>query len=210
MRLLRSMINGRTITVAGPARSGKTTFADYLHYGAFEHAHETPTTYSASASGRFDVAIGERRNLEMIVRNLVDLPGLLPDQSEPVFDINPHAIVIVLDASAPLHRAGDPMATATWLEHFIGRLDQRWANAARDHNRLRSLTVAINKADLVKDDRVSDVGQECRAILDRHLRAARGPRLVEATFRRCSMVENPSHTKWVDSILFETARNLSR
>lgn len=210
MRLLRSMFVGRTIAVVGPPRSGKTTFANYVQYGAFEHLQETPTTYSATVSKRFDLTFGDRQNLEVIVKKLVDLPGRSPDLSEPIFEINPHAFVVVVDASAELCNPDDPTSTATWLEHFVIRLDQRWANASPRRNRLRSVSIALNKADLVDDDHIHQVGKRCRAIFDQHFRNARGRRLVEATFRKCSLVENPAQTKWVDSIIFEMARNLSR
>jgi hypothetical protein len=65
LKLVRSWIHGKTIVVAGPARSGKTTFMNYLQYGVFEHAQETAVTYRASPSKRFNFTVGPHKNLEV-------------------------------------------------------------------------------------------------------------------------------------------------
>jgi hypothetical protein len=210
MKLLRSWVQGKTIVVAGPARSGKTTFMNYLQFGAFEHVQETPKTYSPAVSKRFNFTVGNQKNLEVMVKTVIDLPGQYPDLSEIVFEQRPHALLIMLDLSAPLEDPHDPRSSGPWLEHFLSRLDQRWTNADGRRNKLSSVTVVMNKADLVDSSRFAAAEKMYKSTLAGNFRAARGPKLVEATLRKCILVENPEGTKWVDSIIFEIARNVTR
>ena len=79
----------------------------------------------------------------------------------------------------------------------------------RDKNRLRSVVVAMNKADLVDDARIKECEAAYKEIMDRHWKVAGGPLYGSPAFRRCVAVANEDGTRWVDAILVHVAKRLS-
>ena len=207
--IISSLLHGKTIMVVGPSRSGKTTFISYFQFGIFQDTQETEKTYHPVESPRFNLRLGPNRTLDVTVKTVVDLPGQYPDLSKEVFEHRPHALVIILDMSAPQSDPNDPRSSAIWLEEFCNKLDQRWHGQKAQRNRLRSVILAMNKIDLVDPQMVDDYEKEYRAIIKRSFRAARGPLLGDVHFKKSIMVENPNGTKLVDAILVDMAQSLT-
>jgi signal recognition particle receptor subunit beta len=206
---VRSLLRGKTIMVVGPPRSGKSTFVTYLQFGIFQDAQETEKTYHPVESPRFSLRLGPNRNLEVEVKTIVDLPGQYPDLSKNVFEHRPHALVIILDMSAPQSDVNDTRSSALWLEDFCNRLDQRWQGQKAKRNRCRSVIVAMNKIDMVKPEVVDKYEEQYRAIMKQSFRAARGSHLSDVHFRRSIMVENADGTKLIDAILVDLAQAIT-
>jgi signal recognition particle receptor subunit beta len=208
---LTSMFKGKTVMVVGPARSGKTTFVRYLQFGIFMHADETQPTYDPVESPRFNLRLGPNKTLEVSIKSAVDLPGQYPARrlADEAFDHRPHALVYVLDLTAPLEGEAD-RASGEWLKQFCERLDQRWQGQKPQRNRLRSVIVAMNKMDLVDAAVVTTNEKRYKEIMSQSFRAAKGPNTDDVVFRRSIMVENPDSTKWVDAILVDLASSLTR
>jgi GTPase SAR1 family protein len=209
LQLIGSLFHGKTIMVVGPGEAGKSTFVTYLQYGIFQEAQPRAKTYSPQSSPRFNLQLGPNRNLEVKIKTAVDLPGQLQEQYALVFEHRPHALVIILDMSAPLEAPNDYRATATWMEDFFSRLDQKWQGQKPRRNRLRSVIVALNKMDLADKQQVDEYEKRYRAIVEDKFRAARGPNLSDVRFRRTIMVENPNGTRSIDGILVDMAQSLT-
>ena len=208
---IASIFKGKTVMVVGPARSGKTTFVRYLQFGIFQHADETQPTYDPVESPRFNLRLGVDRTLAVSIKTAVDLPGQLPASAvaDEAFQHRPHALVIVLDLTAPLVGADD-RASGDWLEHFVDQLAERWQGQSPKRNRLRSMIVAMNKADRVDDAVMATNGERYREIVSRRLGPAKGPKMDDVLFKRSIMVENPEGTKWIDAILVDLAISVTR
>ena len=211
--VLRSWLHGQTIMVVGPTKSGKSTFVSYLRFGIFQEEQEPHSTFKPVESPRFNLELGPNRNLEVQVKTAVDLPGQDTDQFLQVYEHRPHALVIVLDMSAPLAAPHDIRSTATWLEDFFSKLDQRWQGKKPSRNRLRSVIVVLNKMDIADKPRVDEYEKRYRAIVKENFHTAHGPRLGDVHFRRSIMVEdpvkNPGGTKSIDAILVDMAQSLT-
>ncbi|MGH3157220.1 MAG: hypothetical protein ACRDNF_11675, partial [Streptosporangiaceae bacterium] len=212
--VIRSWLHGQTIMVVGPTRAGKSTFVSYLRFGIFqEEDPEKDRTFKPIESPRFNLELGPNRNLEVQIKTAVDLPGSDTDQHLQVFEHRPHALVIVLDMSAPLAAPNDIRSTTIWLEDFFRKLDQRWQGKKPSRNRLRSVIVVMNKIDLASKPQVDSYEKRYRAIVKDDFRAARGTRLSDVHFRRTIMVEdpvkNPGGTKSIDAILVDMAQSLT-
>ena len=207
----KSITQGKTIAVVGPPGSGKSTFVDYLRFGVLRVPEPHEKTYEPNASPRFNLTLGPSKNLQLIVKSVVDFPGQAPDISRVVFEQRPDVIVIMLDLSAPINEASNlEHSSAHWLEEFLTRLDNRWHNSKSGRNKLRSIFIIMNKADLVDDARVKDAETTYRDLLKRHFRSARGPRFEREYIKKCILVENTEDSKLVDSILFDMAKSVTR
>jgi energy-coupling factor transporter ATP-binding protein EcfA2 len=201
---VKSLISGKIVMVVGPPRAGKSTFVDYMQFGIFQHEQETHKTYEPLRGPKFKLRVGATNSLEVLVKTTVDIPGQYNEVqlANEVYNQRPHALVIVLDLSAPLHGSD---GTADWLTAFCTRLDQCWQSAKQSRNRLRSVIVAMNKLDLVDRSVVVEGEKVFKDIVAQHFKAARGRNMDDVVFRATVMVDNPDGTKWVDAVLVDLA-----
>ena len=208
--LIRSWLRGKTILVVGPGHSGKSTFVRYLQYGIFQHEEPYEKTYQPVSGPRFNLRLGVDRSLEVLVKKAWDAPAQYADPANLVADARPHALLVVVDLSMPLDKDGDNRSTAPWLEEFASRLDDRFRDIKRSSNRLTSIIVVMNKADLVDDTTRERHTQRYREILRRHFQAARGRNMkAPVRIKPCISVENPEGTKFIDAILVDLAQDLT-
>jgi hypothetical protein len=81
------------------------------------------------------------------IKTAVDTPGELNPQqlADELFALRPHALVIMLDLSAPLDDPNNLHSSGLWLRRFCDRAEQRAMALKPKRNRLRSVVVAMNK-----------------------------------------------------------------
>jgi hypothetical protein len=203
-----SLLRGKTLMVVGPPRSGKSTFLDYVRYGVFQHEQETQKTYRPQNVQDFRLAIGPDKALKVAIRKAIDIPGQWTpkDLAREVFDRRPHALIVMLDLSAPLDDPNDSRSAAIWLRDFCSEADIRAHATKAKKNRLRVFIVALNKADLVSEEILAQRQAAFEQIVDDRWRTARGQHHADPMFRRCVAVQNDDGTRWVDAILVDVAK----
>jgi hypothetical protein len=208
---LKALLAGKTLMVIGPPRSGKTTFLDYVRYGVFQHAQTTEPTFRPQKSRDFKLKVGEHQTLVVSIKTAVDIPGELNSQqlADEVFERRPHALIIMLDLSAPLDDPNDYRSSARWLRQFCAKAEQRALGMKAKKNRLRSVIVAMNKADLVNDATLLGNERAYREVMDQHWKLAGGLRASDPLFRKCIAVANKDGERWVNAILVDVAKKLS-
>ncbi|MFE2124546.1 Rab family GTPase [Rhodococcus aetherivorans] len=205
---VRAVAKGKTIVIVGPGRTGKTTFLNYIHHGVFQHNQATNRTLVPEESKRFDLEVGPSKNLKLHVSSAIDTPGQYPDISKFVHSKRPHALIIVLDLSSNLKDPDPAKSSAAWLDEFLTRLDQRWIASRASRNRLRSVIVVLNKADLVSESTYAKHETRYRKIMKDSFRVAKGSMQQDVLYKKCIMVENPYGTKFVDAVIFDLAKSL--
>jgi hypothetical protein len=212
---IASRTRGKIVMVVGPRRAGKSAFTRYLRFGILQHAQDSLPTYDPVPTGVFNLRLGQQQSLEVAIKNAYDLPGNWDarDVADQAFQHRPHALVIVLDLTAPL-TGDDNRACADWLGRFFERLDERWRDVRPKlrRNRLRSVVVAMNKLDLLEDADavVAEYEPSLRATVEQHFKAAKGPKTDDVLFRRSVMVESPAGDRWINAILVDVAESMIR
>ena len=211
LALLRSWLKGKEVMVVGQPRAGETTFIDYLQYGLFEDEKETEKTENVTPSARFSIKLGRDAALELSIKSVVDLPGQFGAvyQARLAAENRPHAIVIFTDLTRPL-RGDSDRAAAAWLQEFCRTLERHWRIQRRQHNRVKSIILVLNKRDKVDEKTVAQRKAIFRKILDVELREACGQMLEEVAIMPCTLVNNPDGTKAVDSVIAHLAKTLAR
>jgi putative ribosome biogenesis GTPase RsgA len=208
---LKAILAGKTLTVIGPPESGKTTFLDYVRYGVFQPAGPTEPTLAVQRSKDFKLKVGEHQTLVVSIKTAVDTPGEgNPHQlADAFFELRPHALVIMLDVSAPLDDPKNKFSSAPWLRNFCVQAEQRALGVKAKKIRLRSVVVALNKADLVSEQELKQCEKAYKQIMGQHWKIAAGPSGGIPAFRKCIAVANDEGTQWVDAILVHVAKKLS-
>ncbi len=209
--LFKSWLKGKEIMIVGQARSGKTTFVDYLQYGLFEDEKDTDRTIDAVRSARFNVKMGRDATLELTVRSVIDVPGHAGpvEHAKLVFERRPHALIIFTDLTRPL-KGDSERASAVWIREFCLALEARWRANRKRKNRITTIILVMNKSDKAEEKKIASWKQAFRRIVDAELREARGQMLEEIAIIPCALVTNPEGTKAVDSLIAHLAKALAR
>lgn len=209
--LVKSWLKGKEILVVGQSRAGKTTFIDYLQYGLFEAEKHTEKTTDHVYSPRFNIKIGRDSALELFVKRTVDIPGQwgAVKHADIAFDRNPHVLVVMVDATAPL-RANDDRSASMWLKEFIKRLELKWRIKKTRSNRMKVMVVLMNKSDKANSGKLANLEQRIRQILDAEFREGRGKMKEDVAIMQSCMVINPKKTQEVDSVISFIAKALAK
>jgi len=131
---VHTWLTGNEVLILGPARAGKTSFVDYLRYGVMEPEQETEKTLGVEKTASFRVRIGRDASLELKLKRAVDVAGQIGpiEHARLVEEKKPHAIIIMLDLSAPMSGISD-RASGPWLIEFCKHFEERY----RDDKRLK-------------------------------------------------------------------------
>jgi hypothetical protein len=141
--------SGRKFLILGPARSGKTSFLDYLEYLILRPERQTATTVGVHKREDKILKVGGDSSLTLRVRKPRDVAGQAPiHQIQYIRDYTPHCIVVVLDATKFFDVPASESALE-WLREFCGHLDILLASNKSVAKKLKSMTVVMNKWDKI-------------------------------------------------------------
>ncbi|MGJ7483722.1 GTPase domain-containing protein [Variovorax sp. LT2P21] len=211
LSLIKSLFRGKEILVLGQPRAGKTTFVEYLQYGLFEDERHTHKTTDQTATPRFNVKLGRDQSLELIVKSAIDIPGQWgPVQHADVaFERNPHAIVLMLDATSPTGRKNEASAS-TWLTDFCKRLERNWQEEESKRSKLKLLVILMNKVDKVTNEQTETLREVLAEIAESKLNRARAKMKEDTSVIPCCGVTNVEGTKYLDSAIAHIAKHLAK
>ena len=208
---LRTVLRGKQIVVVGPSGAGKSTFIDYMNDGVFDPEQNPDVTVSPRTTKNFRFTVGRNGRLTTLVRRSLDMPGQ-PDPrwvAQEAFRRRPHALVIVLDATAPFDDENDLRSTAVWLRKFSRAADQAARGLKGKRNRLQTVVVALNKADRVSEDEFRAQEEVCKKVLEDW--RASGPGAREPRVLKCISVYVPGSVDpdlWIGAVLSDVAMGL--
>lgn len=198
---LRMFFAGKRLVVVGPSDAGKTTFMDYMRYEMFHPEEQPHATLRPRKKKNFKFSLGAKELLVASIKQAIDMPGQ-PDPewvAQEALRDRPHALVIVLDATAPIDGSDAQHSTGVWLRKFCRAAEQVSRETRPKRNRLRTVAVALNKADRVSDDEFEEKANRCKALLEENWRAspvgAPGPKVL-----KCISVIAPDRTDGTRSI----------
>lgn len=211
LELISSVIKGKKLLIVGPSEAGKTTFIDYLQYGIFGDAQPRKTTMEKTPRTRFNVRLGKDGALQLSVGGSHDIPGQYGAlwHADYAFHTRPHALIIMLSLTMPLE-GHDDKSSAVWLVEFCKRLNEQWRAKGKRGNRIKTITVVMNKADKVDTQVVNTYRKKLQDIVDNELHEAKGKMLESVTVLPCSVVINPNGTRAVDAVISHIALALVR
>jgi hypothetical protein len=143
--------SGRRFLILGPTRSGKSNFLDFLEHLLLQPEKLTSITVRVVKREDKILRLGPDRSLTLRVRKPRDVPGQDPIyQIEYVKDYTPHCIVNVLDATKFF---GVPAKDSAldWLRQFATLLNPLLTSNKKVANKLKSMTVVMNKWDKIAE-----------------------------------------------------------
>ena len=146
---LKARTVGRKLLIAGPGRTGKSTFKKYLHTGDLYPEKRTPHTEEDEPSAPLQIGYGNNQRVTLNVKRAIDTAGLTEAHVvvSSVLKHRPHGLVIIVDCSTG--------TTRDWVETFFRRLGQRMSDSSfrawLTRRKLKSVLIFLNKADKVSD-----------------------------------------------------------
>ena len=200
--------SGRKFLILGPARSGKTSFLDFLEYLILEPEKPTPVTVGVHKGANKVLRIGPDKSLTLRVKKPRDVAGQAAiHEIQHVRDYTPHCIVIVLDATK-FWGVPDSENALDWLRQFCGHLDILLRNNKKVAKNLKSMTVVMNKWDKIAEAAKSrEDEKEYRALYQSYVRDVLDSSLHNELYSKggesavdivpCTLV---SHTNFGDSL----------
>ena len=207
---VHTWLTGHEVLVLGPARAGKTSFVDYLQYGVPEPEQETDKTITTRKTATFSVKIGRDSLLELKVRRAVDVAGQVgPIEHARIAETRkPHALVVLLDLSAPLAGRSE-RATGTWLVEFCKHLDGRLRTNAKMRKRLKTIIFAANKRDTLDEAGAAKRIDAFRKIVKRELSQSFSTRVDSIPIMPCILVKtSDATTSLADDVITRLAKAL--
>ena len=202
---VHTWLTGHEVLVLGPARAGKTSFVDYLQYGVLEPEQETAKTLDLRKSATFRLKIGRDSSLELKVRRAVDVAGQVGpmEHAKIVEERKPHAVVVLLDLSAPVTHS------ATWLTDFCKHLDERLRSNPGAKKRLKTIVFVANKQDALTPDAAVKRIERFRQIVKKHLVLAFSTKVDSIPIMPCILVQKDNAIGLADAITLRLAKALA-
>jgi len=127
--------------IVGHDDAGKTSFLNFLRHNEFADERMTRDTLEVSRQGAFQlVRPGE---MDLPVKSILDIPGPLDpgEQLELVRREAPRILLIMVSADNP--------TSSRWLRDFAAGLRVLLSKDARLADKLISISVVLNKMDLI-------------------------------------------------------------
>jgi GTPase SAR1 family protein len=207
---VHTWLTGHEVLVLGPARAGKTSFVDYLRYGVLEPAQQTEKTLNIEKTTTFTVKIGRDASLELKVKRAVDVAGQVgPIEHARIAERRrPHAVVVLLDLSAPVTGKSD-RASGPWLIEFCKHLDERIRTNAKMRKRLKTIIFVANKYDSQSTEAAGKRIEAFRRIVRKHLGMSFSTRVDSIPIMPCTLVLTENTTSLADSVIIRLAKALS-
>jgi hypothetical protein len=202
---VHSWLTGHEVLVVGPARAGKTSFVEYLQYGVLEPEQETAKTLDLRKSATFRLKIGRNSSLELKVRRAVDVAGQVGpmEHAKIVEERRPHAVVVLLDLSAPVTHS------AAWLTDFCKHLDERLRTNMGAKKRLKVIVFVANKQDTLSPDAAVRRIERFKQIIKKQMAFAFPTRVDSIPVMPCILVQKDNAVAMADAITIRLAKALA-
>lgn len=203
-------ITGRQVLILGPARAGKSSFRDFLRYGVLETEQPTQKTVETQQTTAFRVSIGRDESLVLKVRSAIDVPGQVgPMEHAKIAEKRrPHAIVVMLDLSAPW--AGDSeRATAKWLIEFCNHLEERLRSNKTMLKRLKGLIFVANKSDTQTQEALEKRISDIRRIIAKNLDGVYATKVEAMPIMPCILIQHEAAQPLAEAVIIRLAKMLS-
>gem|GEM_PF-5488367 len=165
--------------ILGPARSGKTSFINYLESDILFPERRSTITTKVKKRKTFVFSLGEKRKVRIPIWKPRDVPGQVSPKEHVSYveRYEPDCIVIVLDATKffldPGHKAESSLE---WLKEFCQYLNSLLIRDPGLAKNIDSMVVVMNKWDKIpsKNDKDDEVNKEAfalyvRDVLDQYL-----------------------------------------
>lgn len=127
----------------------------------------------------------------MHVKTAVDTVGQLdPDsQSALVVQYRPHAIIIVLDGTAPWE-GDDELYSGYYLRQLLNSLVYKYNSKYRGYKKLKNIFVLINKSDKVKEVTLKNLIKKVRDVTRNELKSRAGMSADHIMCMECSLLQD--------------------
>jgi hypothetical protein len=207
---VHTWMTGHEVLVLGPARAGKTSFVDYLRYGVLEPAQETEKTLDIESTTTFRVKVGRDSSLELKVKRAVDVAGQVgPIEHARIAERRrPHALVVMLDLSAPVTGASE-RASGPWLIEFCKHLDERIRSNAKMKKRLKTIIFVANKHDTQSPEAAARRIDSLRKIIRKHLEMSFTTTVDSIPMLPCTLIQTDDTPVLADAVIIRLAKALS-
>ena len=129
------------ILIVGHDDAGKTSFLNFLRHNEFADERVTRDTLEVSRQGAFEVV--RPGEIDLPVKRILDIPGPLDpgEQLELVRREAPRTLLIMISADNP--------TASRWLRDFVTGLRVLLSEDGRLAGKLISISVVLNKTDLI-------------------------------------------------------------
>jgi len=171
--------SGKRMLILGPARSGKTSFINYLESDILFPERRSKITTKVKKRKTFVFSLGDKRKVRIPIWKPRDVPGQVSPKEHVSYveRYKPDCLVIVLDATKffldPGHEAESSLE---WLKEFCQYLDSLLIEDPGLARNINSMVVVMNKWDKIpsKDDKDEEANKEAftvyvREVLDQFL-----------------------------------------
>jgi hypothetical protein len=185
----KTKLVGRRLLIAGPGRTGKTTFKQFLHTGELYPEKPTPHTEEDEASPPIQIGYGADRRLTLNVKRTMDTAGLTEAHVvvSSVLNHRPHGLIIIVDCSRS--------DSKQWVEAFFKRLGERISDSTlrawRARRALKYVALLLNKADKVKPEALENFRASALDAAKLQLVSATGTLRDRIEVFHCTLIKPP-------------------
>jgi GTPase SAR1 family protein len=194
--------SGKRMLILGPARSGKTSFINYLESDILFTERKSKITTRVTKRKSFVFALGEKRKVKIPIWKPRDVPGQVSPEKHVSYieRYEPDCIVVVLDATKFFLDPGrEAESSLEWFKEFCQHLNSLLLRDPGLARSIDSMVVVMNKWDKIPstNDKDDEANKEAfalyvREILDQYLSnmfyRKDGPNVIDVI--PCALVES--------------------
>jgi GTPase SAR1 family protein len=203
---LTTCISGKKILFLGPGGAGKTSFVEYMEFGALEPESDHNKTHSVRNTPTFEISMGRERALKLRVKKVTDTSGQVGAvaHAELVGQLKPHAVMIMLDLS------GSTSTSEMWIKEFCEHLDSL-SRSKKFLSNIKTFIVVLNKRDKLNEAIYNKHKASTKASVTTNFEILIGAqRAKDLRVMPCITIENNDGAKYIDAIIRQLAKELVR
>lgn len=205
---------GQKVLVVGPPGVGKTSFIEFLRWGAHvnEDGSVPTTTRTETAHSVFRVRIGEQSQLEFSVSSIIDTAGHDGPSAaaKELVRLKPSMVILMFSVTDPLKPNSDgSYSIESWLDFFCEKLADN--NPRTVASLLEKTFVVINKT----DSRAKTTTNKCKSGIKPILRKwftneKSNKAIVKMPVLECSLLEADEFQRTANMVVEEMAKAIAR
>jgi GTPase SAR1 family protein len=181
------------ILIVGHDDAGKTSFLNFLRHNEFADERVTRDTLEVSRQGAFEVV--RPGEIDLPVKRILDIPGPLDpgEQLELVRREAPSTLLIMISADNP--------TASGWLRDFVTGLRVLLSKDGRLASKLISISVVLNKMDLIGEYACGERLDEMVNIVDTALEPLLMSNVRSIAVLPCTLLSSKGGKKAANRIL---------